>query len=113
MTKKTATVQRRSPSVATLFEVDRFFEFTDSIQETPPEQREARTDKNHEPLTTPKMTGRKKSAIAPDDRRRLHDLDVFLNNCLNLARGIETKYAAKIVQSLCDAKAQIRSILAK
>jgi hypothetical protein len=45
-----------------------------------------------------------KATIAGHDRGRLRSIEIFLNNCLNLANAIESKQAAKVVQLLRDAR---------
>lgn len=48
--------------------------------------------------------GGAKTSIAEQDRRRLKSLEIFLNNCLNLANAIESKRADKIIQLLTEAR---------
>jgi len=44
------------------------------------------------------------------DRRRLKDIEIWLNNCLNLAQAVEGKPAAKIVQLLRDARSRVQQL---
>ena len=111
MIKKTKRAKRRPSYVVSSFEKGGLIQFTDrNTLSTPVPTSSHEKDVNH---TSPAATKTKKSAVALTDRRRLQSLDVFLNNCLKLAGNVETKGAASIVQSLREAKAQIKAILAK
>ena len=53
-----------------------------------------------------KASGKKKPQVAEQDRRRLKELEIFLNNCMNVANGLEDKRAAKILRLLREARDQ-------
>jgi hypothetical protein len=77
------------------------FEFTDTEPKTPAVH-------NHK-HGKPRRAVRK-SGLVPSDRQRLRDIEVWLNNCVNRARGIETKRGAKIVELLCNVRSQVQQL---
>jgi hypothetical protein len=90
-----------TPGVTTAtFEPGCYFEFTELGIALP-----ERSEENHQkkPLNG-QAGGEKKPSVLTHDRRRLKQIEVFLNNCLNLATAIETKRAAKIIQLLREAR---------
>jgi hypothetical protein len=90
-----------TPGVTTAtFEPGCYFALTELGIELPERSEEIPQKK---PLNG-KAGGVKKTGALTHDRRRLKQIEVFLNNCLNLAAAIETKRAAKIVQLLREAR---------
>ena len=64
---------------------------------------EGDAENNHEKAANGKA-GSARTGVADHDRRRLKTLEIFLNNSLNLARAIESKQAAKLIQLLTEAR---------
>jgi len=57
----------------------------------------------------PTATGRN-PAIPLPDRRRLMEIEIFLNNCLNLAQAIESQEMTEAIQLLRAARDEIQRI---
>ena len=99
MSTKTKKAKRRSPATVSTFDADHFVEIIDTPQPLP-------ASTNHKSGDI-----KKKNALAPVDRRRLKDIEIWLNNCVNAAQAIDAKMASvKIVQLLRDARAQVQQL---
>jgi hypothetical protein len=83
------------------FEPGCYVEFTD----TEPKTSSVHNHKHGKPRRAVRKNG-----LVPSDRQRLKDIEVWLNNCVNRARGIETKRGAKIVELLCDVRSQVQQL---
>jgi hypothetical protein len=98
-TTKTAKPKRPNAGVTTAtFEPGEFIEFISTGMPLPSKV----VDHNHKKLTNGKIVAKKKPNV--QDRRYLHDIEIWLNNCVNFAQRLEAKQGAKILQLLTEAR---------
>jgi len=108
MSEKRGKTKRRVPE--TTFEVSHFFEFTDTVEETESPPVPDSVLNHHHENPPRKSAGAKTGSVSSEDRRRLKDLEILLNNCLNLAKSLRAKKAPKIVELLCAARTQVQKV---
>ena len=97
--RQPATTKRTNSTVTTAsFSSGAYFEVTETAHRPTIKQR----DNNHTKPTNGKAADKKKPSA--QDRRYLKDIEIWLNNCVNLAQRLEAKEGAKILELLIEAR---------
>ena len=97
-TPKATKTKRASKGVTTVsFDAGEFIRFTSTAMPLPSPASEAEKPSNGKTIV-------KRPSVS--DRRNLRSIEIFLNNCVNLAGGLEDKRAAKILRLLREARDQ-------
>jgi hypothetical protein len=99
MIKKTQKRKPTSPVATLTFEPGCYFEIIDSPAKFP-----TGSGSNHKQLKPRNAAAGRKNGLGQRDRQHLRNIEIWLNNCLNLVQGVETKRVAKIIPLLRDAR---------
>lgn len=98
ISKKPKTKRPSSGVTTASFEPGHFFEFISNGTPLP----SPLVENNHKKPAS--GNGAAKNRPRSTERRYLKDIEIFLNNCVNLAERLEDKQGAKIVQLLREAR---------